>query len=486
MGTEFLRLKRKHTTWRVLRMVMAALATGMLLAGAMLVFFKLTTTDGQFVLCLAAGGAAAVVTAVTVWLAMRRSDLRSAEQIDREHKLKERVQTMIAFREEDSAMLQMQRQDTEDKLKAVKSYGVRAGSVVAHIGSLVLAVALLLTGVILPARAEKEPYVEPEPEFDATAWQIASLEELILHVENSAMETVAKEGTLEELTLLRDTLEGSVTVSAFKVMVLEAITNIYEYKDRSNSNDDMHDIVVAIDHKQAEDLAYAIGSLNNPTYMNDIGMVGTNLGLDYMLPQSGAFADALDEQLAKVPTKYLPENAYGEDDILYQALVAFAAGMHDVADLVEAAKGVVGEEAKKEANQAIADRLGDVMYDLQTNANIALQMQGETQNECAHVVKTLCSIFGISNSECPPDPDPTYTKNVDTNDEVTGPGGAGTGEMQYAGEGQVYDYKQNQYVSYTELVTEYYNSMLQAKQEGRLSEEMVDFIMKYFEQLYTG
>ena len=144
MGTEFLRLKRKHTVWRVLRMVMTALAAGMLVAGAMLVFFKLTSTNGQLLLCLGAGGAAVVVTAVLVWLAMRRSDLRSAEQIDREHQLKERVQTMIAFRNEESAMLQMQREDTESKLKEVKSYGVHAGGVVAHIGALVLAVAVLI------------------------------------------------------------------------------------------------------------------------------------------------------------------------------------------------------------------------------------------------------------------------------------------------------------------------------------------------------
>ena len=58
--------------------------------------------------------------------------------------------------------------------------------------------------------------------------------------------------------------------------------------------------------------------------------------------------------------------------------------------------------------------------------------------------------------------------------------------MQYAGDEQVYDYKQDTHVSYTEVVAEYYASMLQASLEGGISEEMLEFIMKYFSQLYTG
>ena len=58
--------------------------------------------------------------------------------------------------------------------------------------------------------------------------------------------------------------------------------------------------------------------------------------------------------------------------------------------------------------------------------------------------------------------------------------------MQFAGDEQVLDYKKNELVSYTTLISEYYAAMLQAELEGTLSPEMKEYILKYFSQLYTG
>ena len=58
--------------------------------------------------------------------------------------------------------------------------------------------------------------------------------------------------------------------------------------------------------------------------------------------------------------------------------------------------------------------------------------------------------------------------------------------MQYAGNETIFDYTNNQHVPYTEVINEYYQSMLQAYTEGTLPAEMVDYILKYFNNLYTG
>lgn len=475
MGTEFLRLKRKHTAWRLLRALMAGLSSLLLVTGALLVCFKLTGTDPRAAIAIGAGALAGILVAVIRWLAMRRSDMRSAEQIDSEHHLRERVQTMIAFRNEDSAMLQMQREDTENKLKAVKSFGVKAGSVAVHILALVLSAVIFVTGAVLPARAETiEPEVT-EPNYDATAWQIASLEELIRHVEESNMAAIAKEATVAELRSLLETLQGDITVSAFKEKVVTVIANTYSHTDRVNSNDDLHDVIFSIDHPQAENLAYVAGTLDNLEFSADVEDIGYQLGLETNLPETAALAEGLDAQLARVVSDYMTENDYDETDRLYQAMLALAAGLHEVAEQIDA-----GAEAEQ-----ISNRLGEVIHSMKSAASIALEQQTVTKQECVHVVETLCSVFGISASECPRDPDPTYSKKAD-DDYTENSGGAGTGDMQYAGDEQVYDYKQDQYVSYTELIGEYYAAMLQASLEGRLSEEMVEYILKYFSQLYTG
>lgn len=476
MGTEFLRLRRKNALWRVLRSLLSGIAVALLLSGGLLALFKLTSTNGRMLLCILIGAGAGLITAVACWLLLRRSDMLAAEQIDAEHSLRERVQTMIAYREDTSAMLQLQREDTEQRLKAVRSYGVGKLSVAAHVGMVVLAAAVLVGGVMLPARAEVKPPVYVEPNYDATEWQLASLDALIIHVQQSNMAQPAKDQTVEQLQALRTTLESSVTVSAFKEQVIQAITNIYSYTDMVNSNDDMHDVIAMLEHDLADDIAYVAGSLGNAQLGGDVEDIGVQLGRDETLPTIGQLAAGMDTQLAMIPNNYLLDNNYDETDALYQALLNFAAGLQDVAALVEA----------EEASDVIAGRLGEVIHTFKSEANLALEQQTVSKEECVYVVETLCSIFGISASECPADPDPTYSKKAQEDDYTPSGGGAGTGEMQYAGDEQVYDYKRNEHVSYTEVVGEYYASMLQASLEGELSEDVSEFILKYFSQLYTG
>lgn len=476
MGTEFKRLRRKYALWCFGRSVLTGMAAALLVAGCLMIFFKLTSTNGRMLLSAAIGLGAGLVAAVLRFLALRRSDLRAAEQIDSEHHLRERVQTMIAFRDQDSVMLQLQRQDTEQKLQAVSKYGVRVVSMVGHFLMVVVATAVLLCGLVMPARAEVEPPVYVEPEFDATAWQIASLEELIVHVQQSNMAEPAKEQTIRDLQALLETLSGKVTVSAFKAQVIQVITNTYTYTDRTNSNDDIHDVIKPIDHDVAPLIAYVAGCLDNLEFNADVEDIGYQLGREWNLPTVGELATQMQSQLEKIPSECVPENDYDETDKLYLAAVNFAAQLQDVAALVAA--DATAEE--------ISHRLGEVIHTFKSEANMALEQQTVTKEECVYVVETLCSIFSIAPHECPPDPDPVYTKDVDAEEGGDHGGGAGPGDMQYAGDEQVYDYKQNQHVSYTEVVAEYYKAMIQASLDGELSEEMVDFILKYFSQLYTG
>lgn len=475
MGAEFLRLRRKNAVWRVLRALLLGIAVALLLAGGLMAMFKLTSTNGRMMLCIGVGIAAGLAVAVVRWLLLRRSDLRAAEQMDAEHHLKERVQTMIAFRNEESAMLELQRRDTEKALQGVRSYGVRKMSVFLHIVLVVVAMAVLVGAVILPARAEVEPPVITEPDYNATAWQLASLEELIAHVQSSNMAQPAKDQTVEQLQSLREALNAAITVSAFKLRVIEVIANTYTYTDLVNSNDDLYDVISALDHDVADDIAYVVGNVGNEQFNADVEDIGYQLGQQDQLPTIGQLADGMDTQLSLIVTQYIGENAYDETDAMYCALLQFAAGLHTVAEVVE-----TGESA------TIADTLGQVVYDFRITAKLAQEQQDATKDECVHVVKTLCDIFSISPNECPPDPDPEYTKKVEGEDGAEVGGGAGTGNMQFAGDEQVYNYKTNEHVSYNDVVAEYYAAMLQASLEGEIPPEMVEFILKYFSQLYTG
>ena len=476
MGTEFVRLRRKNALWCFGRSMLTGMAIALLVAGGLMIFFKLTSTNGQLLLSAAVGAGVGILAAVIRWLMLRRSDLRAAEQIDSEHHLRERVQTMIAFKDEDSVMLQLQRQDTEQKLQAVPKYGVSVVSMICHFLMVVVATAVLFFGLVLPARAEVEPPVYVEPDFDATAWQISSLEELIVHVQESNMAEPAKGQTVERLQQLRAALDSKITVSVFKGQIIQVIADTYTFTDRVNSNDDVHDVIFPVEHDTTTLLAYIVGCLDNLEFTKDVEEFGYKLGQDLTLPTLGAFGEALQAQLEQIPAVYVPGNDYDETDRLYLAALGLAEGLQEVAAMWEA--GVDATE--------VSNRLGEIVHEFKSEANLGLELQTVTKKECVYVVESLCRIFGISASECPKDPDPTYTKDGEEEDNKGGAGGAGDGEMQYAGDEQIYDYKQDQHVSYTELVSEYYQSMIQAYLDGELPEEMKEFILKYFSQLYTG
>ena len=476
MGTEFLRLRRKNALWRILRALLTGIAVALLVSGGLMAMFKLTTTDGRMTMCMAIGGGAGLVVAIVRWLLLHRSDLRAAEQMDEQHKLRERAQTMIAFREDEGVMAQLQREDTEATLKAVRSYGVKTSGVLAHILAVVLAAGVLAGSFVLPARAEEVPAPYVEPEFNASAWQLSALEALIVHVQESNMSEPAKAATIEELQDLRDTLNASITLSAFKAQVITVITKVYTYTDRVNSNDDIHDVLLMVDHDISESLCYTMGSLGNAQFATDVEEIGYQLSQSYVLATLGHLADELDQQLALIPATYVVANDYDETDRLYCAMLTFAQNIREVAGMVE--DGV--------DNETIVGRMGEVTHELKGEANLALDTQTVTKEECIYVVETLCSIFGLSPSECPADPDPSYSKKAEDEDYTPSGGAPGSGDMQFAGDEQIFDYKKNEHVSYTTVIAEYYAAMLQAELEGTLSPEMKEYILKYFSQLYTG
>ena len=103
-----------------------------------------------------------------------------------------------------------------------------------------------------------------------------------------------------------------------------------------------------------------------------------------------------------------------------------------------------------------------------------------------HVVDELCKIFAIPANMRPSDPDEDYSQTSDKEYNESG-GGAGTGEMQYAGKDEVYDHESDAYTAYGKLLTDRYYPLMSSKlQDGALPEELLEYIKNYYNELLTG
>ena len=469
MGSEFKRLKRYHQIWTMIRAMAFGVAACLLLGGVLLLLGKMQILQlgvGGIALSIAVGLAVSAVS----YLALRKSDLTLAEKIDQQRHLRERVQTMVAYRDDESPVAQLQRADTEQRLQQVRTVKMQLRGMMMHVVTLTAALAVFMVALMLPAKAlqpaPEETQPQPtEPFYEATAWQKAALEELISHVSQSEMAESVKDAVVENLTQLRMTLETQVRVSVLQAQVVESMVQAYELTDAANSQDDMHEVLGMVSHKVGPYLSYCFGNLVIEDYDSKMDMA------ENLVKQNDH------QDIAEIARQVLAVLQYSEfdaNDDLYAAVEAFGNEL------------TVAGEALEAKNLAGARRMtGEALYNLRNNAALALRQQLLTKEEAQYVVKTLSEIFSISSSQIPADPDRAFALEIPEEAPEVG-GSQGTGEMQYPSDDKVFDYKNNLHVIYHQILDEYYKSMTNDAMDGKYSDEIEELLRKYFGNLQTN
>ncbi len=468
MSMEFARLRRYNAARVVFRAVALGLATCLLPVGILLMLQKWNTLPVQAWYYAVAVGAGLAVGGLT-FLLLRRKDLRLAEQLDREFGLKERVQTMVAFRNEDSAMLRIQREDTENRLHQITAFGAKKATMAMHAAALALGVVVFAVGLILPAKAVVAP-TQTRPPYVVTNWQEDAMRELIAYTEKSGMSDSAKEKVVAQLDkLLKELLDG-VAVEDMKPTVLGAVNQIYTVNDEANSFDSISEAVELLRDERKTIVQEIFGDVNNNNSAKlqaDTEKLRAELAKEERLESLNGFGSDLGSILEGI-------GSFNEEDALYAAAVKLAKDMQQI-----------GADYKETLDVGTAqDRLGVACNELCNAAGPALAQQKTNRQVTEHVVRELANIFDISEAELPQDPEeaaPEQNQETEPN-----PGGIGPGEMQYAGEDAVYDYKNNVNVKYGEVISEYYAAAYEKLTSGKVDEDVKKFIQDYFGILHDS
>ena len=91
-----------------------------------------------------------------------------------------------------------------------------------------------------------------------------------------------------------------------------------------------------------------------------------------------------------------------------------------------------------------------------------------------------------SNADVSPSRPSNGGDNGDNGDENNNGGGGGGGGSNLGSDDLVYSYKYDKLVKYSEVIDEYNQEMRERIERGEATEEMAEYIKKYFEILYTG
>ena len=92
-----------------------------LFVGSTIALVQKLISATDVILCIGIGSAVTLVVGMAFFLIKRPTDKRVAKRLDISFGLNEKVQTMVAFRDEEGAMIEIQRNDTESILSEIHS-----------------------------------------------------------------------------------------------------------------------------------------------------------------------------------------------------------------------------------------------------------------------------------------------------------------------------------------------------------------------------
>ncbi len=250
MGEGFKRLKRWYLIDAILKASLFCVSVALLIVATFLIVIDLGWLSLEIGYAILTGIGAGLLLGLVTFFILHKGEKRLAKKLDEKFGLREKVQTMHAFREENGGVTELQRESTQEILNEtdIKSCGFIKTWVI-FIAVAVLALAFFVTSLVMylqkepgeddpnnpPASGDTPPSGnegnggvgdggdEEEPYEGPTAHQKKELEALIEYVQESGLESAAKETVLDSLTDLMSSLEEHKTVGDLNSHVVSVI-----------------------------------------------------------------------------------------------------------------------------------------------------------------------------------------------------------------------------------------------------------------------
>lgn len=501
MSETFKKLKKLFVRNTLIKSAVCGVSASLFVVGVILLSIKLAAlyiNAGYYVL-IAVVVAAAVTAAI--YFIMRPTDKSVAKTLDRDYNLGEKVQTMVACMAMEGSIYTLQREDAERRLGEVKIKKPAFADIWQYVLAGVLAFALFLTSVIVPSR-----YISPnaDPDYNMTKTQSVSLRQLINDVKNSGLKVNVSTPVVSSLEELYEKLEKATVVSSMKTAVIDTVKAVDKTFANANSYLKITNALSVTENELLGNFSLAVVngviSYKSDSAINTIAKAEekftaseTVIGekIDEVM---SAFTEQWESQTQSTRTGFLDGLVEGFGNALY------ASGVNETDALYTAfnnfsnsLRGVSNNIKNGGANLAILDMQIKTATDVFAPRSKAVV--GDQTYNCImdEFIRTrLAEIFNLRNSELPSNSDVSPSRpsnggeNGDNGEENNNGGGGGGGGSNLGSDDLVYSYKYDKLVKYSEVIDEYNQEMRERIERGEATEEMAEYIKKYFEILYTG
>lgn len=498
MSENFNKLKKFFTRYTAIKCAVFGVSLGLFVVGVVLLALKLSAINISPAYYVLMGVGTAGIAGTALFFVFRPADKKLARRLDIEYGLNEKVQTMLAYSESDSDLAVIQRETTDSKLGFIK-VKLRITEILKQIVAPVLACAMIVTAVVIPAK--QVPAQGEEPPFVGTPDQFASLRQLIKDVNDSYMESGLKasvaavlEGLLESVDKEDCTMTNSQMVTA----VLSTVSVI----DGLIAQEDSY-IVLGSELKKSENLQVlgnailtGVVSYRDGTRLRKLERVNEKYdkveeSINSKLTESfetinALFAEVDGPDMQKAILSFceifdglLVNTGYAESsDALYNALATLSAGIK---------KNITGFNAS-----ALRNQIAEACNKFTETGTVVLGIQSYNCMMDEFIRECLSLIFRISLSDFPSNENVIYVdkESGDTTEPDDGKNNNGSGpgdeEILYGGKEIIYYPADNEYVLYGDVLQEYRKAVMDHLDSDNVPEEYIQFILNYFDILYQG
>lgn len=498
----FRKIKVRALIIRIVKAVLLGLTLALPVIGVLMLLYRFSITELNNTASILIGGGVFLLTSSASYFLLRKTDKAIAKKLDSQYHLNEKIQTMLAFSDEDSPMLELQRQDANKALESVKKTILGINRLWIYILCFVLAAGAFVLSLFfnpLPKEEDPPPPVIEIP-YQASELQLKALQDVIKYVENSEMESPYKENVITALNTLYDEVSVADTVSKKDEVVLNAMTTLLEQADQSSFVLELVEALWEIGSTDSRALASTLNYYEWPkegdwdkylemlteyracfAHKDATGDVSTELAEKINLETIALFTSAGNGIILSLENSQIPEA-----DAIYKTLLRLANANEENSDGTRVYGMYVLSAYLSDNSYAKAQReLDATISALNGDIYKALVQNKANTGTAEYAVTRLASIFGVKAPKLER-PNLINTAPDDGDDIIGGVDGGIGGGPSYGSDDKVYDPFTNKYVEYGTILNKYYEIMFAKLQNGDYTDEEKKALEKYFDILYGG
>ena len=488
--TSFKALKGRKTAVRVAKSLMIAMtAVSLAVAIYFLCVFRIPFKPEivelfRTVIPSAIGQLIGVIVGFSTYFILRKNDKKLARELDSEFRLKERLRTSLEYKDVDSPMAALLREDVKEQTSKLNKKQIRVKRLPLYIISVVVSSLISMALVMfLPFNI-----IRPEPEektpFELTEMQVKQMEAIITRVESSNMKEPARTEVADEVRALLNVLKTTKIKDDADMLISLSVKKIDTITKSTGTSYQLYALLLESDNAYTKEMGRLLTLLDWSKFKIKREKIRAYFehkdygAEDADIAKINKDTIELVREAGSELRSALLKSGIDEGDKLYGELLATAIGMETLASDLE--NGYINYRATVGTTEQ-----GEIFFLIEDDIYRALDEQNISYSVGFGASDEIRKMFGFSipnrednGSEKKEDEDGDQS---DEEEDKQTDGGGTSGSDIYGSDDQIYD-KNEGYIRYGEVLNTYYQIMGSTE----YTEEQKVEIQKYFETLFRG